>query len=97
SRSKSTTAEVDTDRQLRDSRDKIKTLEVACEGYKTEIERLKLLRQRRGDSSGKEDGGVIKGAGSPTLVLAQAQQGQLGLPLVAVIALISFVLGAVFF
>ncbi|KAJ3044946.1 phosphatidylinositol-binding protein scs2 [Rhizophlyctis rosea] len=83
---------------------KIRTLEAACEGYKTEIERLKLLRQRRGDSSdgGKDHGSSVtkSGGGSPTTassVVGHHAGQTLPLPFVAVIAFVAFILGAVFF
>lgn len=38
-------------KELRDSKEKIISLQSACDGYKQELERLNVLRQRRADAS----------------------------------------------
>ncbi|KAJ3115455.1 hypothetical protein HDU96_000614 [Phlyctochytrium bullatum] len=81
----------DLDRELRDAREAVKRLTAACEGYKSEIERLNLLRQRRGagGNSGETWNAESKGTSS-----ALASQGGLHINIVIFIALIAFILGA---
>ncbi|KAJ3113177.1 phosphatidylinositol-binding protein scs2 [Physocladia obscura] len=80
-----------TDRELRDAKDAIKRLTIACEGYKAEIERLNVLRQRK--AADEKSGNVIIGS---QLSTRQTQQ-TLPLPLAIALALIAFILGAVLF
>ncbi|KAJ3009018.1 UNVERIFIED_CONTAM: phosphatidylinositol-binding protein scs2, partial [Siphonaria sp. JEL0065] len=82
------------DRELKDAKDAIKRLTEACEGYKSEIERLSQLRQRR---QNEEKGGRAVGT-STGLGQLQTQNGQvLSLPLAIALAIIAFILGAVLF
>ncbi|KAJ3195696.1 phosphatidylinositol-binding protein scs2 [Entophlyctis luteolus] len=83
----------DTDRELRDAKDAIKRLTLACEGYKAEIERLNVLRQRRAAEDAKIGAAGVSGA---QLAQIQANKG-LPLPLALVLALIAFILGVVLF
>ncbi|KAJ3123642.1 phosphatidylinositol-binding protein scs2 [Physocladia obscura] len=80
-----------TDRELRDAKDAIKRLTIACEGYKAEIERLNVLRQRK---AADEKSGIA--VGGSQLSTRQTQQ-TLPLPLAIALALIAFILGAVLF
>ncbi|KAI8616221.1 PapD-like protein [Chytriomyces sp. MP71] len=81
------------DRELRDAKDAIKRLTQACEGYKSEIERLNALRQRRVNDD--KSGGAVAGAGT---TLAPAPVGAaLPLPLALVLAIIAFILGSIIF
>ncbi|KAJ3217400.1 phosphatidylinositol-binding protein scs2 [Dinochytrium kinnereticum] len=84
-------APADADRELRDSRDTIKRLTAACEGYKSEIERLNLLRQRRGAGGNGSEGMAVDSKGGSSAFAAQK-----GIPMnvVILIALIAFLLGA---
>ncbi|KAJ3025143.1 UNVERIFIED_CONTAM: phosphatidylinositol-binding protein scs2 [Siphonaria sp. JEL0065] len=82
------------DRELKDAKEAIKRLTNACEGYKSEIERLSQLRQRR---LNEEKAGSAVGASSGVGQL-QTQNGQvLSLPLAIALAIIAFILGAVLF
>ncbi|KAJ3131361.1 phosphatidylinositol-binding protein scs2 [Physocladia obscura] len=80
-----------TDRELRDAKDAIKRLTIACEGYKAEIERLNVLRQRK--TADEKSGSAVVGSQFAT---SQTQQ-TLPLPLAIALALIAFILGAVLF
>ncbi|KAI9334909.1 PapD-like protein [Obelidium mucronatum] len=83
------------ERELKDAKDAIKRLTVACEGYKSEIERLNQLRQRRAMEEKSGGGAVSGGDGNAQL---QTQNGQgLSLPLAIVLAIIAFILGAFLF
>ncbi|KAJ1568861.1 phosphatidylinositol-binding protein scs2 [Cladochytrium tenue] len=91
------------DRELREARETIRRLTAACEGYKAEIERLNLLRQRRvgaGAGSASEDAGSRgarrAGGGAAGLALAQPTAG-LNVQVVAIIALLAFLLGVYLF
>ncbi|KAJ3050501.1 hypothetical protein HDU99_008645, partial [Rhizoclosmatium hyalinum] len=81
------------DRELRDAKEAIKRLTVACEGYKSEIERLNQLRQRRTGGGADDKGGV----GAAGLGQVQAQAQGLAMPLAIALALIAFILGAILF
>ncbi|KAJ3179305.1 phosphatidylinositol-binding protein scs2 [Geranomyces variabilis] len=83
------------EKELREAREKAKTLQAACDGYKAEIERLNALRQRRGDTG---IGGSPVGA-SPTSSAQTLQTQHVGLPmpLGAGLAVLAFLLGAYFF
>ncbi|TPX35564.1 hypothetical protein SmJEL517_g02083 [Synchytrium microbalum] len=80
----------DADRELREAKDQIKRLQQAVEGYRSEIERLTSLRQRRGAGG---DGGSSTGGGSTAL----AVQGGVSFQIVALVALIAFILGVLVF
>ncbi|KAJ3162690.1 phosphatidylinositol-binding protein scs2 [Geranomyces michiganensis] len=83
------------EKELREAREKAKTLQAACDGYKAEIERLNALRQRRGDTGG---GGSPAGE-SPTSSAQTLQTQHVGLPmpLGAGLAVLAFLVGAYFF
>ncbi|KAJ3155064.1 phosphatidylinositol-binding protein scs2 [Geranomyces variabilis] len=83
------------EKELREAREKAKTLQAACDGYKAEIERLNALRQRRGDTG---VGGSPVGA-SPTSSAQTLQTQHVGLPmpLGAGLAVLAFLVGAYFF
>ncbi|KAI8619151.1 hypothetical protein BC830DRAFT_1105542 [Chytriomyces sp. MP71] len=81
------------DRELRDAKDAIKRLTQACEGYKSEIERLNALRQRRVNDD--KSGGAVAGAG--TTLAPSAPGATLPLPLALVLAIIAFIFGAIVF
>ncbi|TPX69249.1 hypothetical protein SpCBS45565_g02515 [Spizellomyces sp. 'palustris'] len=83
------------EKQLQEAREKIKTLQSACDGYKAEIERLNLLRQRRGDPAAGKDGS--NSAGNTSTVMAPAPVAGLTLPVVAATAVVAFAIGATFF
>lgn len=79
-----------TEKELSDAKDTIKRLAAACDGYKSEIERLNQLRQRR------DVGGPA--AGSRAMQMQQTKQKKgMSIQIVAILALISFILGAYFF
>ncbi|KAJ3085659.1 phosphatidylinositol-binding protein scs2 [Quaeritorhiza haematococci] len=82
---------------LREAQKEIHRLKNACEGYRAEIERLNLLRQRRA-AAGAGDAGDAgsKGAVSQA-ALVQAQSHGLSVQIVALLALISFILGVILF
>jgi hypothetical protein len=82
----------DSDRELREARETVKRLTAACEGYKSEIERLNMVRQRR--AAGGADS--ADSSGKQAQVVA-AQSSGLNVQLVALIALIAFLLGAYLF
>ena len=90
-RSVDTNTNTTADRELREARDTIKRLTAACEGYKSEIERLNLLRQRRGGGGSvvSEDEG--KGLGGDKG--GQGGAGGLSVSVVALIVLLAFLLG----
>ncbi|KAJ3017829.1 phosphatidylinositol-binding protein scs2 [Thoreauomyces humboldtii] len=85
------------EKELREAREKTRTLQAACDGYKAEIERLLLVRQRRGGdvSSGGPPSPTSSTAGS----LALQQQPHTGLPMTvgAGIAVVAFLIGAYIF
>ncbi|KAI9091901.1 PapD-like protein [Phlyctochytrium arcticum] len=83
------------DKQLREARQKINTLQSACDGYKAEIERLNLLRQRRGADS--KDTVSSSSSGSSATVMTPAPLTGLSLQVVAAVALAAFLLGAFLF
>ena len=70
---------------LLQAQEKLKTVQAACDGYKSELDRVNHLRQRRSDNSSS---GNLK-----TLARTPAPQG-FPLPVVVVIALLSFLIGA---
>ncbi|KAJ3185275.1 phosphatidylinositol-binding protein scs2 [Gaertneriomyces sp. JEL0708] len=83
------------DRELRDAREKIKTLQAACEGYKAEIERLNGLRQRSAksdytawDSAGTGDARQ----GKHDLQHVGKQEG-VGMLMAAFMAVVAFLFG----
>ncbi|KND05109.1 uncharacterized protein SPPG_00783 [Spizellomyces punctatus DAOM BR117] len=81
------------EKQLKEAHDKIKSLQAACDGYKAEVERLNLLRQRRGDpATGKDNT-----ASNTSTVIAPAPVTGLTLPVVAATAVVAFAIGATFF
>ncbi|KAJ3331011.1 phosphatidylinositol-binding protein scs2 [Blyttiomyces sp. JEL0837] len=85
----------DADRELRDAKETIKRLTAACEGYKSEIDRLNLLRQRRAGAVGS---GADAGSGDGKVASGAIVQGSgLNVQIVALIALIAFLLGAYLF
>ncbi|KAI8850251.1 PapD-like protein [Chytridium lagenaria] len=81
----------DVDRELREARDSVKRLQAACEGYKSEIERLNLLRQRRGAGGNASESLAMDSKGASS---AFAAQKGIHLNVVLLIALIAFLLGA---
>ncbi|KAJ3192630.1 hypothetical protein HK101_006210 [Irineochytrium annulatum] len=81
----------DPDRDLREARETIKRLQAACEGYKSEIDRLNLLRQRRGaGTSGGDGGSAIDGGSNAGAMASKGINFQVAL----LMALIAFLLGA---
>ncbi|KAJ3073844.1 phosphatidylinositol-binding protein scs2 [Podochytrium sp. JEL0797] len=82
----------ESDRDLADAKDAIKRLTNACEAYKTEIERLNSLRQRKAVGGDKAEV-----AGSATSQIHQQNGNVLPLPLVLALAIIAFILGALIF
>ncbi|KAJ3108838.1 phosphatidylinositol-binding protein scs2 [Phlyctochytrium planicorne] len=84
----------DADRELRDAKETIKRLTAACEGYKSEIERLNLLRQRRGAGGNASESSASDSKGSSSAFAAQ--KGGIPPNAVFLIALIAFLLGAYF-
>ncbi|TPX63824.1 hypothetical protein CcCBS67573_g08579 [Chytriomyces confervae] len=88
-----TTSSPVSDRELRDAKDAIKRLTAACEGYKSEIERLNVLRQRK-QTAGDDKSGAI---GASTSLATSPQPSTLPLPLALVLAIIAFILGAIIF
>ncbi|KAJ3181977.1 phosphatidylinositol-binding protein scs2 [Geranomyces variabilis] len=89
-------------KELLAAREKVKTLQAACEGYKAEIGRLAALRQRRNDTAA-----AAAGASSALLMASTKQQVSSGImqvkeegmtwQLLVLVALFSFVVGAFFF
>ncbi|TPX54540.1 hypothetical protein SeMB42_g00206 [Synchytrium endobioticum] len=91
-----------TEKELRETKEQVKRLQQAVEGYRSEIERLTNLRSRRTGASGSPSD--TAGSGSHVANhgggFGQAMvQGQGGLPyhIVALVALISFILGILLF
>ncbi|KAI8919043.1 PapD-like protein [Powellomyces hirtus] len=80
------------EKELREAREKAKTLQAACDGYKAEIERLNMLRQRRGESGAISHTGS---AGGNTAL--QTQHVGLPMPVGAGIAVAAFLIGAYMF
>lgn len=88
------------EKELREAREQVKRLQQAVEGYRSEIERLTNLRSRRTGGGGGNmldangSGGNQGGVGGQTMV-----QGQGNLPynVVAIVALIAFILGVIIF
>ncbi|KAI8907188.1 PapD-like protein [Gorgonomyces haynaldii] len=72
---------------LAQAQDKIKTVQAACDGYKAELDRVNQLRQRRQDSSASL-------SSKASTALKPAQPPGFPFPIVALIALFSFLLGA---
>ncbi|KAI9333057.1 PapD-like protein [Zopfochytrium polystomum] len=91
---RSNTVSGDPDRELREARETIKRLTAACEGYKGEIDRLNQLRQRRSGTGSSDEAAKGRGGGNST-ALVQAQG--LNIQVVALIALIAFILGVYLF
>ncbi|KAJ3411801.1 phosphatidylinositol-binding protein scs2 [Chytridiales sp. JEL 0842] len=85
---------VDVDRELREAREQVKRLTAACEGYKSEIERLNMVRQRRAGAGGNSADGYD---GGKSAAYQNQQQGGVQMQLAALIALIAFLLGAYLF
>lgn len=76
------------DEQLQEAVDTIKNLKAACDGYKYELERRDMLRQRRGTDDKSNPASATGGQ-----VVQQGFTAQV----VAIVALISFFLGWFFF
>jgi hypothetical protein len=72
-------------KELKDAKEKIQTLQAACDGYKMEIERINNLRQRRSEIS-------TKGM-SPSIGKQQLKPAGLNGQVVAVLCLLSFLIG----
>ena len=78
------------EKALRESKEKIASLQSACDGYKQELERLNTLRQRRADAT------VPPTSTANPLVAAKSHKVANGVNFQAlmILCLISFILGA---
>ncbi|KAI8817756.1 PapD-like protein [Fimicolochytrium jonesii] len=81
--------------ELHLGREKIKTLQAACEGYKQEIDRLNALRQRR-EITSSSSASRGPAAGGLAIAHTQAEQG-MSAALVVAVAFVGFLLGVLFF
>lgn len=72
--------------ELKDAKDKISTLQAACDGYKVELERVNNLRQRRVESSGPKNS-------SPSFGRQHLKPVGLSVQVVGVLCLFSFLMG----
>ncbi|KAI8802459.1 PapD-like protein [Cladochytrium replicatum] len=82
------------DREVRDAKEQIKKLQATIEAYRSEVERLSSIRQRRSPDE------KISGAANPTASsssTAVAQNLALPIQVVAILCIIAFLLGATFF
>ena len=75
-------------KELQDAKEKIKTLQAACQGYKSEVERINTLRQRRTEASASS--GVTEARSQTS---AKAKSSNSTLYLLLIVALVSFFLG----
>lgn len=78
-----------TEKELKESKEVIKKLTMACDGYRTEIERLNVLRQRK-------IGSISESVSTPA-ISQQYQQPGLPIQMVALIGFFAFVLGVLLF
>lgn len=87
-------------KELQAAREKIKTLQAACEGYKVEIERLNVLRQRRGEGVVSASNGAVTGsakqAAGPIAGMVSGHDG-MSLQILAAVAVLAFLIGVLFF
>lgn len=83
-------------KELRESKDKIVSLQSACEGYKQELDRVNMLRQRRADSSIPTTSTVTSSSSSSSSnkSLKQQQPNGVNFQALALLCFISFILGA---
>ncbi|KAJ3019465.1 phosphatidylinositol-binding protein scs2 [Thoreauomyces humboldtii] len=82
--------------ELQIAKEKVKTLQQACEGYKEEIERLGALRQRQ--STQQSGNAVEKGhSNGGSSVLSHVADDRLSLQIVGLLTAVAFFIGVLFF
>ncbi|KAI8800129.1 PapD-like protein [Cladochytrium replicatum] len=83
----------DTDREVRDAKEQIKKLQATIEAYRSEVERLSSIRQRRSPDEKVSGTNAIPLSSATAL----AQNQVLPIQVVAILCIIAFLLGATFF
>ncbi|KAI8900096.1 PapD-like protein [Globomyces pollinis-pini] len=76
-------------KELNELKERLSTLQAACDGYKAELERVNLLRQRRADATVPANATT---AHSPTKTKPKSQG--IAFQSLAILCLVSFLLGA---
>ncbi|KAJ3345704.1 phosphatidylinositol-binding protein scs2 [Kappamyces sp. JEL0680] len=78
-------------KELKDAKDKITSLQSACEGYKVELDRVNLLRQRRADAVVPPTSTVTPTASKQ---VHKSASNSFNIQILALVAFISFIVGA---
>ncbi|KAI8817112.1 PapD-like protein [Fimicolochytrium jonesii] len=94
-----------TEKELKEVREKMKTLQAACDAYKAEVERLNMLRQRKGGAAATEGVGSLSASSSAALSASstggfeKVEKPHQGLPMGvgAAVAVAAFIVGAYLF